>query len=166
MSDFEITSGKGISTELVGVRFSAGLLFALGSCIGFYALMYSVMGVFIVLRGLHGHDVAWPPRQQNPLAITIALCVGLAFLCFKAGEALRRAQRWGAYVAMAFGLVLLLFGANFAYDIYHPERQIADEGFAIFFVPFFVAAGLWWCIYLNLPHVRAEAKARRSVLLR
>jgi hypothetical protein len=47
----------------------------------------------------------------------------LTWLSLKAAAALRDARRWGAYVAMAFGLLLLLFTASFIYDVYHPERQ-------------------------------------------
>jgi hypothetical protein len=49
---------------------------------------------------------------------------------------LRDARRWGAYVAMAFGLLLLLFTASFIYDMYYPERQGPDDYFGILFVPF------------------------------
>ena len=64
--------------------------------------------------------------------------------------------RWGAYVAMAFGLLLLLFTGVIVYDMYHPEKQSADEYFLILIVPFTTAVGLWWWVYLNLPHVRAR----------
>jgi hypothetical protein len=97
--------------------------------------------------------------------IAMAASAGLTYLCFRAAPPLLNAKRWGAYVAMGFGLLLLLFTAEFIYDLYHPDRQSPDEYFGIFVVPFFVAVGLWWCIYLNLPHVRSHLNNSRKPLV-
>jgi hypothetical protein len=96
------------------------------------------------------------------LLIVVAATAALTYLCFRAAAALRNAQRWAAYVATGFGLLLLLFSGDFFYDWFHPDRQSPDEYFGIFIVPFCIAAGLWWCIYLNLPRVRNHLKSGRQ----
>lgn len=64
---------------------------------------------------------------------------------------------------MGFGLLLLSFSGMFIYDWFHPERLGPDEYFSILSVPFFIAVGLWWCLYLNLPYVRAHFKNMRNL---
>jgi uncharacterized membrane protein YhaH (DUF805 family) len=143
-------------TGLLGVRVSAGLLVALGCLWGLYALFS------IVLLGITGVR-AWKSHASAPgdlhrfaaLLLVVVIMTGLTWLCVRAAAALLDARRWGAYVAMAFGLLLLLFSVSFIYDMYHPERQSPDAYFGILFVPFTLLIGLWWCIYFNLPHVRA-----------
>lgn len=150
-------------TELMGVRISAVLLFLLGCFSGFCALF---------LAGLLGAEVSWvwKGRQSKAdglhlagwLLIVVVVCAGAAYLCIKAAPSLREARVWAAYVAMAIGLLFLLFPAFFAYLLFffHPEQQAQapDDYFVILIVPFLCflfVVGLWWCIYLNLPHVRA-----------
>ena len=67
-------------------------------------------------------------------------------------------------MAMLLGLSYLGLGAGFFYDCFPPERQSPDEHFGILFVPVLMAVGLWWCVYLNLPHVRAPMKRVRGSL--
>lgn len=147
-------------SDLLGLRFSAGLLVALGCLWCLYAVF------FAVILGVEGVR-AWRGQLHNPsnahwfltsFLLAVLMCA-LTWLCIRAARALREARRWGAYVAMAFGLLLLLFTGDFIYDMYHPERQSPDEGFGIFIVPFMLIVGLWWCVYLNLPHVRGQLSA-------
>lgn len=148
--------------SLLGVRVSAVLLVALGCLWGFYAIF------FVVILGMTGVR-AWEGRAHDvgnfvgPLHyfFVVVVMTALTWLCLRAAAALRDARRWGAYVAMASGLLLLLFTVSFTYDIYHPERQGPNDYFGILFVPFALLVGLWWCIYLNLPHVRTYLNTGR-----
>jgi len=75
-----------------------------------------------------------------------------------AARAMREAQRWSAYLTMAFGAMFLLVCFFLVFDFFrpfHPEIQAPDADYALLLVPFFFPLGAWWCIYLNLPHVRA-----------
>jgi hypothetical protein len=151
-------------TPLLGLRISAGLLVALGCLWGFYAIFSAV------ILGLTGVR-AWKGNVYSPgnlrlfasLLLTVIILTTLTWISFRAAAALRDGSRWGAYVAMAFGSLLLLFTGSFVYDIYHPERQGPDDYFGILIVPFTLVVGLWWCIYLNLPHVRAYLKRSRPL---
>jgi hypothetical protein len=151
-------------TPQLGMRISAGLLVALGCLWGFYAIFSAV------ILGLTGVR-AWKGNVYSPgnlrlfasLLLTVIILTALTWISFRAAAALRDGSRWGAYVAMAFGLLLLLFTGSFVYDIYHPERQGPDDYFGILIVPFTLVVGLWCCIYLNLPHVRAYLKRSRSL---
>ncbi len=109
-----------------------------------------------LVRRWQGHVPALDRRDSLlTLLMVVAVTAAITYLCFRAAAALRNARRWAAYVATGFGLLLLLLSADFFYDWFHPERQSPDEFFGILIVPFCVAVGLWWCIYLNLPRVRA-----------
>jgi hypothetical protein len=158
-----ILSSTTEQTSLLGLRVSAGLLVLLGCLWGFYALLFSVFFAVTGVRGWKGH-FASPnsPRSLLTELFVVIIMSSLTWLCLKAAVALRDARRWAAYIAIAFGLLLLLFTASFVYDMYHPERQGPDEYFAILFVPVTLFIGLWWCIYLNLPHVGAHLKDRHS----
>ncbi len=144
---------------LTGLKFSAGLLVALGCLWGLYA----IFGVVIAgTAAIHMWEQSWRSSVNGRMLLagcgSAVISSALAWLCLKAGKALREARRWGAYVAMAFGLLLLLFPVLFIYDLHHPERQSVDEGYGIVLIPFMVLVGLWWCVYLNLPHVRAHLR--------
>jgi len=157
-------AGEGTEeSDLPGLKFSAGLLGALGCLWGLYAVLFVAMSVVAGVR-------AWEGRLRGPsdahfLLTSILIVIitsALTWLCIRAARALREARRWGAYVAIAFGLLLLLFTGDFIYDMYHPERQSPDEAFGILVVPFMLIVGLWWCVYLNLPHVRVRLASTQS----
>ncbi len=82
----------------------------------------------------------------------------LTYLCFKAVSALRKARRWAAYVAIAWSFVFLSLGPVWIFGLYHPNRESPDEYFGIVGVPPVIAIGLWWSVYLNLPHVRSNLR--------
>jgi hypothetical protein len=139
-----------------GLRISAILLAALGCVFALYVLLFGLLLGLSLIHRWQGHVPALDRRDSLlTLFMVVAVTAAFAYLCFRAAAALRNAQRWAAYVATGFGLLLLLLSADFFYDWFHPERQSPDEYFGIFIVPFCVALGLWWCIYLNLPRVRA-----------
>jgi hypothetical protein len=149
-------------TSLLGLRISAGLLAALGCLFALYVLLFSLLLGASVVRRWQGHLPASDKSSSFlTLLIVVATTAALTYLCFSAAAALRNAQRWAAYVATGFGLLLLLFSGDFFYDWFHPDRQSPDEYFGILIVPFCIAVGLWWCIYLNLPRVRDSFEKRR-----
>jgi hypothetical protein len=145
---------------LNGVRVSAVLLTVLGCIIGMYPPFYMIFLGVIVFKLSHSHFIG--PGQQH-LLVTLPLVIfataALSYLCFRAASALRRAHRWGAYVAIAFGLFLLWFGGEAMLDLFRPYPPGAVHGEDLFefliAVPC-IALGMWWCVYLNLPHVRAN----------
>jgi len=149
--------GKAVEhTSLLGLKVSAGLLVALGCLWGLYAVFAALIFGVTGVRAWKGH--VYSPSNTRWFATSILIVIimsALTWLCIRAAKALYDARRWRAYVAMAFGLLLLIFTASFIYDRYHPERQGPDDDFAILLMPFTLLIGLWWCIYLNLPHVRA-----------
>ncbi len=62
---------------------------------------------------------------------------------------------------MGFGLLLLLFGGMIFRSLYLPYAPgaIQGEDFFEFLIALpCVVMGLWWCIYLNLPHVRRHLR--------
>ena len=60
-------------------------------------------------------------------------------------------------------MLLLLFAGSILDDTYHPERQVIDEGCAMLLVPILAGAGLRWCVYVNLPCVRARFASKDAV---
>jgi hypothetical protein len=150
-------------TDLLGLKVSAGLLVALGCLWGLYAMFFAALLAVTGVRAWKGH--VYSPSNLRWLGTSLLLVLimaALTLLCIRAAKALRNARRWGAYVAISFGLMLLLFSGAFVYDMYHPERQGPDDYFGILFVPFTLLLGLWWCVYLNLPHVRARLASSDS----
>ena len=146
--------------DLLGLRVSAGLLILLGCLWAFYAVFCIILLALISWHSQNGPDIhgtywhqVWPPL------LTAIIMGALCWLCFKAGTALYSDRRWGAHVAVIFGLLLLLVTGSLVYDWYHPEGQIPDEGFTILIVPLTFAAGLWWCAYLNLPGVKRRLRS-------
>ena len=138
--------------DLPGLRISAVLLILLGCLFVLYALLCGLIICLSVIRHAHASEM--------PLwLLTLCLLCALSYLCYRAAKGLHKAQRWAAYVAIGFGLLLLWFSGSCIYDWFHPERQIPDEAFGILVIPILVAVGLWWCVYLNLPHVRAHLRA-------
>ena len=145
--------------SLTGVKFSAGLLIALGCVWALYAVLGLVIAGVGAIRLWGQRSLSYSDVRMLLATIAFELIMGaLTWLCIKAAKALRDARRWGAYVAMVFGFFLLLIPALFTYDMYHPERQSVDEGDGMVLIPFILFVGLWWCIYLNLPHVRAHLR--------
>ncbi len=161
--DMNVSITKNNQKDLLGLRISAGLLVALGCLLGIYVLFFGFILSISAVRHLHGY----PPTLDRPnwflsLVIIIGTTSALTYLCFRAAAGLRDAQRWAAYIAVGFGLLLLLFSGTIIYDWFHPDRQSADEYFSILIVPIWIAVGLWWCVYLNLPYVRAHFKSMRA----
>jgi hypothetical protein len=143
-------------TSPLGLRISAFLLAASGCLFALYALMSGALLSVFAVRGWQNHV----PKLDKPsslliLLMSLAINTALTYLCFRAAAALLNARRWAAYVATGFGLLLLLLSAQFFYDWFHPDRQSPDEYWLVLVVPLFIAIGLSWCIYLNLPRVRA-----------
>jgi hypothetical protein len=150
-------------TSLLGLKVSAGLLVALGCLWGLYAVFFAVIFGVTGVRAWKGHVYSPSNTRWFATSILIVIIMGaLTWLCIRAAKALYDSRRWGAYVAMAFGLLLLLFSGAFVYDMYHPERQGPDDYFRILFLPFTLLLGLWWCVYLNLPHVRVRLASTHS----
>jgi hypothetical protein len=144
--------------ELVGLRISAGLLAGVGCIFAIYPLGFAVLLIVLAIQVLTGQASIF--RPQSWLLMLVGMCVSAAitYLLFYAASALGKRQLWAAYLAMLFGVMFLLLSGVFVYDLYHPERAGPDEGYGIFFIPFCFLIGLWWCVYLNLPHVRRQLK--------
>lgn len=147
---------------LRGVQVSAVFLVLLGFLFAIYTIFCFVIVCTLAHRRAHG---ASPRAHGGILSSFVATCVcaGLMYVCFRAASGLRNAKPWAAYVAMTFGTLLLPFSGAFFYDCLHPERLGPDAGFGILVMPFTVGAGLWWVVYLNLPHVRRALRSERSV---
>ena len=139
-------------TGLFGLRISAGLLVALGCLFALYALLFGLTPI----RFWQLHAQALDKRDLFFFLLSFAITAALTYLCFRAAAALNNERRWAADVAIGFGLLLLFLSADILHDWFHPDpHPFPDEGYGIVLVPFCVTIGLWWCIYLNLPRVRA-----------
>jgi hypothetical protein len=148
---------KKADETLLGLKVSAGLLAAFGCLLGFYGV---VCGVVLGVTGIgswRGHAYSSSNLRWLAASILIVLfTASLTWLCIRGAKALYESRRWGAYVAMILGLLLLLVSGDFVYETYHLERQSPDDYFGIVFLPFSLLLGLWWLVYLNLPHVKVR----------
>ncbi len=144
--------------ELFGLRISAGLLAGVGCVFAIYPIGFALLLIVLAIQ-LLTRQFSTLRSESWPLML-VGMCVsaGITYLIFYAASALRKKQRWAAYLAMLFGVLFLLLSGDFVYDLYHPERAGPDEGYGIFFIPFCFLIGLWWCVYLNLPHVRRHLR--------
>jgi hypothetical protein len=156
-SDIKFAQDFGKSTALSGLRISGGLLIVYGFLFGFLVASFVLLTFVASLRARRG-EILSPANFRLSATVIVILVIMSAFtwLCVRAGKALYAEQRWGAYVAMSFGLLLLLFSGDFIYDLYRAVPVSSDEGFLVLVLPMTLLLGLWWCIYLNLPHVRAR----------
>ena len=146
-------------SDLLGLRISAGLLACVGGVVALYPFLFAALLIVSAIGLLNGRGST---SIHSMWLLLGALCASIAitYLLFRSSRALREGKRWAAYVAIAFGVVFLLLTSGFIYDLYHPEHASPDEGFGIFIVPALCVVGLWWCVYLNLPHVRRLLNAR------
>ena len=149
------------------MRASSVLLVLLGCLFGAYVPFFGLFLAVSVLRHIRGHPSA-SDSQSWLLTSLIGICIAtaLCYLCFRAASALRNCQRWAAYVAQGFGFLLLLFSGLVIHGWFHPERRGPDEDFGLLIVPLFVAVGLWWCVYLNLPSVRKRFENAQTLEVR
>ncbi|MBB5344509.1 hypothetical protein [Tunturibacter empetritectus] len=144
--------------ELVGLRVSAGLLASVGCIFAIYPLGFALLLIVLAIQVLTGRASTLRPQSWPLMLIGMCVSAAITYLIFCAASALRKRQLWAAYLAMLFGVMFLLLSGGFVYDLYHPERAGPDEGFGIFFIPFCFLIGMWWCVYLNLPHVRRQLR--------
>ena len=134
----------------MGVRVSAGMLLVLGLILALRSAAFVFLTAVVTIKhSAVGH------RTQAAAALAAIIFAAASYMSIRGAAALYRGCRWGANVGTAMGSCLLALSALLVFDYLHPERQSADEYFLIILVPFFMALGMWWCIYLNLPHVRA-----------
>lgn len=145
---------------LAGIRFSAALLFMLGVLFGIYVPFYSLMLAVIAYRRIMGTHLTG--LSFTSLIFTILGAATFSLLCIRAGNALSRSRTWAAYVAIISGLILVYFGGWIMIDLFRPYQPGAVQGEDLF--EFIIAVpcilvGIWWCVYLNLPHVRRHLKS-------
>ena len=146
-------------SELLGLRISAGLLAGVGGVVALYPFLFAAMLIVSAIGHLNGRGST---SFHSMLLLLGALCASsaMAYLLFRSSRALREGKRWAAYVTIACGVVFLLLTSGFIYDLSHPEHAGPDEGFGLLIVPVLCVVGLWWCVYLNLPHVRRLLNTR------
>lgn len=130
-----------------GVRFSAILLVL-------WACFLGLCGTFCLITLII--SVMYRDRFVTLLGLGFVLAVAGALFCFRAARALRGAQLWGANVAAICGGLAIALGCPVIFDWIHGGTQSADEYFLYPVAPIFVIFGLWLCIYLNIPRVRAS----------
>ena len=143
------------------MRFSGGLLVALGCLLGFYVPFYLIMLCVFLVRRFHSHSGV-PDQHLTSLVLTILGAAALSYLCFQAAAALKRLRRWGAYVAIGWGVFLIYFGSRIIIDLFRPYQPGAVQGedfFEFLIAVPCLAFGLWQCVYLSLPHVRKRLTA-------
>jgi arginine exporter protein ArgO len=146
---------------LSGLRFSAGLLIALGGFLALYVPFYLFVLCVLLFRPLRSHSIS-PDHHLASLVLTIFGAAALSYLCFRSGSALKDAQRWATYVARGWGLFLIYFGSRIMIDLFRPYQPGAVHGEDLF--EFLIAVpciivGVWWCVYLSLPYVRKAVHA-------
>jgi F0F1-type ATP synthase membrane subunit c/vacuolar-type H+-ATPase subunit K len=106
--DAEILNSASERTSLLGVRISAALLVALGCLWGLYALFCVVILGMAGVRAWESHSSTPDnPRWFATLLLVVIIMTAFTWLCLRAAAALHDGRRWGAYVAMAFGVLLL-----------------------------------------------------------
>jgi hypothetical protein len=76
----------------------------------------------------------------------------LAVFCLRAAPALYEAQRWAARVAMVAGVVVI------AWSLWSLVFLGVRGGYQITMAALAIAAGVWWCVSLNLPHTRSQLR--------
>ena len=149
---------------LAGMRFSAALLFILGVLFGIYVPFFCLVLVVLVYRRTMGTH---PFEASFALFVVCAIlgAAALSLLCIRAGNALARSRRWAAYVAIIWGFILICFGGGIIIDLFRPYQPGAVHGEDMFGlitgVPC-ILLGVWWCVYLNLPHVRRHLKTANT----
>jgi hypothetical protein len=129
-------------TPLLGLRISGGLLVAFGCLWGFYGASFAIIQGVVSLRARKA-DILSPSgiRWFATPILSVIVMSAFTWLCMRAGKALYDERRWGAYIAMAFGLLLLLFSGDFIYDLYHPEQLGPEGGFFNTVLAFHTAPG-------------------------
>ena len=132
------------------MRFSAIILVILACALGLCGLFCLIAGVTLLAH--HG-------RNSTALSLGLLSVVALAtsLVCFRAANALRNGQRWGANVATVCGGLAVAFGGLISFDFFHAGRQGADEDSLYPVAPILLLLGAWLCIYLNTICVRAGA---------
>jgi len=132
------------------------------------ALLLVLQGCFFGINGLVAVFLLFAPKLRHNWKLSLfeiaffLTFLALAILNFRAARSLRGGKRWATYVAIGSGLIQLAFSGMFVYDWLHPERQGPDDGFGFLLLPFSIVTGLWWCVSLNLPNVRAAFRKGRS----
>jgi len=141
------------------VRASAILLALLGSFVALSALSFLLI-LLVLAWQQRLATFSWPGFRQ--IVTGTLLAAALTYLCWRAALALFAARRWAANVAIIWGILFLFMAGQFVFDLYHPSRQGPDEYFGLVLIPPIAIVGLWWCIYLNLPHVRRHLRRDAS----
>jgi len=147
--------------DRIGVRLSAALMALQAFPFGIGTLLTSAILVHDVCdrRWYQAHHMNRRGACLQDLTVTAALSV-VTILCFYVGFALLKGKRWAANVVTVLGLFYLWVSGDILYSWFHPHKQAADEYFDIFYMPVMALMGLWWCLYLNWPSVRASFRQK------